>query len=98
MPGVSPASAAPEPELSPPPPAPVSPPNEVDEGAKTVVSDAHLRAWWAFYRAVRPENQQTEDDAMAHFQRCFPRNSVTRVRIRALRGPQKSGPKGNAAE
>jgi hypothetical protein len=62
------------------------------------VSDAVLNAWWEFYKVVRPAHLRKDDDMQAHFDRCCPDKSVARARIRALRGPQKTGPKAGSAE
>ncbi len=62
------------------------------------LSEAHLQAWWAFYQAVRPSSEQTSNDMAEHIARCFPEHSVSRSRLRDLRGPQKRGPKPKAAE
>ncbi len=66
--------------------------------SKPPIGDEALKAWWAFYRLVRRVEQQTEEDALACFARCCTDHSLARARLRALRGPQKSGPKpGRAA-
>jgi hypothetical protein len=77
---------------------PKGPGSEVRPDPSRPVSEAHLEAWWAFYRKVRAEHEQSEEDAIAHFDQCFPDKSVTRNRIRGLRGRQKSGPKAKPAE
>lgn len=65
---------------------------------KPALSDAHLRAWWAFYVAVTTQASETEENAIAHVARCFPSHSVSRPRIRQLRGKGKRGPKPQVAE
>ena len=57
------------------------------------VSDAHLRAWFEFYKAVTTGTEDTEDYAWSHARRCFPGKTVSRDRVRAIRGSQRRGPK-----
>jgi hypothetical protein len=69
--------------------------NEATKGPR--VSDAHLQAWFEFYKKVHIGPGDTEDRAVEFARRCFPDKSVSRDRIRALRGSLKRGPK-KAAE
>ena len=62
------------------------------------LSEAHLQAWWTFYRAVVPPHEDTEARASSHLQRSFPGFSVARNRIRRLRGAGRPGPKPRTAE
>jgi hypothetical protein len=58
------------------------------------VSDPHLKAWFDLYRQVYTGAAETEANAVASARGMFPSKSVSRDRIRALRGSQKRGPKG----
>jgi hypothetical protein len=78
-------SAGPRPPFA----APAADPNQ--KGPR--VSDAHLQAWFAFYKAVTPITEDTEDYAWTHARRCFPEKTVSRERVRDLRGSHKRGPK-----
>jgi hypothetical protein len=68
-------------------------PSQEPESKKPRVSDAHLQAWFEFYRKVHTEVEDTEDRAAEFARICFPGKSVSRDRIRALRGSLKRGPK-----
>jgi hypothetical protein len=57
------------------------------------VADAHLKAWFEFYKAVHPPSEDTEDRALEFARQCFPGKSVSRDRVRELRGNVKRGPK-----
>jgi hypothetical protein len=57
------------------------------------VTNPHLQAWFEFYKVVTPETEDTEDYAWAHARRCFPDKTVSRERVRELRGSLKRGPK-----
>jgi hypothetical protein len=57
------------------------------------VSDAHLQAWFEFYKKVHTGAEDTEDRAAESARVNFPGKSVSRGRIRALRGSLKRGPK-----
>jgi hypothetical protein len=81
----------PPPDL-PPAPEPESEPQSPDTKGPRV-SDAHLRAWFEFYKAVHSTAEDTEERAVVFARHCFPGKSVSRDRIRALRGSVKRGPK-----
>jgi hypothetical protein len=57
------------------------------------VTEPHLRAWFEFYKTVRSEAEDTEDRALESARKNFPGKSVSRERVRALRGSQRRGPK-----
>jgi hypothetical protein len=57
------------------------------------VSDAHLQAWFEFYKKVHSEAEDTEDRALESARKNFPGKSVSRDRVRSLRGTQRRGPK-----
>jgi hypothetical protein len=57
------------------------------------VSDAHLNAWYEFYKATHAPSDDTEDRAVEFARHCFLGKSVSGDRIRALRGSVKRGPK-----
>ena len=57
------------------------------------VSDAHLQAWFDFYKAITAQAEDTEGHAWSHARRCFPGKTVSRDRVRTLRGSQRRGPK-----
>jgi hypothetical protein len=57
------------------------------------VSDAHLQAWFEFYKKVHTEAEDTEDRALESARLNFPGKSVSRDRVRALRGSLRRGPK-----
>jgi hypothetical protein len=86
----------PEPEPAPAEPEKTPPP--LDEAAEPAqrgprVSDAHLQAWWEFYKKTHSNSEDTEDRALEFARLCFPGKSVARDRVRALRGTVKRGPK-----
>ncbi len=80
--------------------APAAPPQAELKAAvtKAPASDATLNAWWSLYKTLREAHQRDDDDMRAHFEQCCPDKSVTRLRLRGLRGRQKPGPKANPAE
>jgi hypothetical protein len=57
------------------------------------VADAHLQAWFEFYKKVHTEAEDTEDRALESARLNFPGKSVSRDRVRALRGSLRRGPK-----
>jgi hypothetical protein len=57
------------------------------------VTDPHLQAWFEFYKKVHGEAEDTEDRALESARMNFPGKSVSRERVRALRGSQRRGPK-----
>jgi hypothetical protein len=57
------------------------------------VSEEHLKAWFALYRQVYSGPAETEAIAVASARGMFQGKSVSRDRIRALRGSQKRGRK-----
>lgn len=65
---------------------------------KKPVSDATLRAWWDLCRTLKPTDQWDIDELREFFDQCLPDKFASRDRIRQVRGPQKSGPKSQAAE
>lgn len=58
------------------------------------VSDAHLKAWYEIYQQAYTGAADTEANAIASARGMFPGKSVSRDRVRELRGAQKRGPKG----
>lgn len=59
------------------------------------VSDADLKAWYELYgRVYGGTKEDTEATAVKSAQGMFPTKSVSRDRVRDLRGEQKRGPKG----
>lgn len=60
------------------------------------VSDAHLKAWYALYCSVYP-GDTLESHAVKSAQGMFPDKTVSRDRVRELRGPQKRGRKATDA-
>lgn len=72
----------------------VAPTNEAGAPA----SAATLNAWWGLCKSLRPADAWTMPELQAFFRRCLPDKSVSRDRLRDLRGKQKSGPKERAAE
>ncbi len=60
------------------------------------VSEADLKRWFTFWSGIYPIELQTEPSAIAHAQLTFPKNTVSRARIREVRGAQKSGRKSSA--
>jgi hypothetical protein len=79
--------------MAPAPPSSLALPAPVETSSKATLPEAHLKAWWTFYRAVTDPLAETEDYAREHVARCFPSHSVTRDRIRKLRGDGTPGPK-----
>ena len=73
--------------------APTVPQDDGSETKAPRVSDAHLAVWYEFYKATHSVNEDTEDRAVEFARQCFPGKSVSRDRIRALRGAVKRGPK-----
>jgi hypothetical protein len=72
-----------------PPELPAEPPQKGPP-----VADEHLRAWYDLYQKVYSGTAaDTEGNAHASAQGMFPGKSVSRERIRALRGAQKRGRK-----
>jgi hypothetical protein len=70
-----------------------------EPSGKPPLSAKNLAHWWSFYRAVTPPEKETEEWAQEYVRVCFPENTVTRARIRELRGKiQKSGRKPKLAE
>jgi len=57
------------------------------------VSDAHLNVWYELYRQVYTGATDTEDMALKSARGMFPGKSVSRAKIRTLRGAQKIGRK-----
>jgi hypothetical protein len=86
--------------IPPPPPDILAPPfsEPKNSTSKPPVSATTLNAWWELYKTVREPVHRTDDDMVAHFAQCLPEHSVTRVRMRAVRGKQKTGPKPKSAK
>lgn len=57
------------------------------------VSDEHLRAWHDLYRRAYSGSVDTEEMALSSARGMFPGKSVSRERVRALRGRQRRGRK-----
>jgi hypothetical protein len=69
-------------------------PADVDAEQKgPPVAPEHLRAWYELYRRVYTGAADTEATALASARGMFPGKSVSRDRIRELRGTQKRGRK-----
>jgi len=73
-------------------------PETADAAPKKAVSEAALEAWWGLYQAVRLPHERNDDDMATHFDQCLPDKSVTRARLRTIRGKPKPGPKSATAE
>jgi hypothetical protein len=72
-------------------PTKIEPTEPTQKGPR--VPDPHLKAWFDFYKAIHSSIEDTEDRALEHARQCFPGKSVSRDRVRALRGSVKRGPK-----
>jgi hypothetical protein len=84
-----------EPE-APPVPAEVEAPEPEQKGP--AVSQDHLKAWFDLYqRAYSGSATDTEANAVASARGMFPGKSVSRERVRDLRGAQKRGRKADDA-
>jgi hypothetical protein len=57
------------------------------------VADTHLQAWFEFYKKIHSEAEDTDDRALGSARMNFQGKSVSRERVRALRGSQRRGPK-----
>jgi hypothetical protein len=57
------------------------------------VSDVHLKAWFEVYRQAYTGASDTEANAVASARGMFPGKSVSRDKVRDLRGEQKRGRK-----
>ncbi|HZR74537.1 hypothetical protein [Bradyrhizobium sp.] len=57
-----------------------APPMEENKGP--AISPAHLKAWFEFYKKI--DGEMREDPAWDHARMCFPKNSITRQKIRDL--------------
>ena len=68
-------------------------PAEADSNSGPPVAQSYLDAWHELYRKVYTGASDTEETALQSAQGMFPGKSVTRAKIRALRGKQKRGPK-----
>jgi hypothetical protein len=68
-----------------------SPGEPTDKGLP--VSEAHLQAWYEVYKQAYRGAADTEDTALKSARGMFPGKSVSREKIRELRGPQKRGRK-----
>jgi hypothetical protein len=66
--------------------------------SKTRVGDTSAASWFAFYKATWPPEWETEDDVAAHFAMNFPKHTLSRERLRGLRGKGKQGPKPRVAD
>ena len=81
------------------PATPIEKPEIEDLSQKgPAVSEEHLKAWFDLYRQVYSGAVDTEANALASARGMFPGKSVSRDRVRALRGTQKRGPKGSPAK
>ena len=78
------------PDIAPTPDLPEA--NEPTERGPPV-SEAHLQAWYEVYRQVYQGAADTEDTAVRSARGMFPGKSVSRDKIRKLRGAQKRGRK-----
>jgi hypothetical protein len=67
------------------------PAEEIQKGPP--VSDAHLRAWFDVFRQAYTGAADTEANALASARGMFPGKSVSRDKVRELRGEQKRGRK-----
>lgn len=57
------------------------------------VSPAALKSWWATWSNDPTSTYASEKQILEAVKQAFPDNSVSRDRVRELRGPQKRGPK-----
>jgi hypothetical protein len=78
-------------QQSKPEPSETADPPEQEKGPS--VSPEHLREWFELYKKVYQGPQDTEANALASAAGMFPGKSVSRDRVRALRGAQKRGRK-----
>jgi hypothetical protein len=83
----------PKPEPEPSVPSPVPATDEAGASKEPPVSEDLLRDWYVLYRKAYTGAQDTEDNALKSALGTFPGKSVTRKRIRNLRGTQKVGRK-----
>jgi hypothetical protein len=62
------------------------------EGIETMLSpDPHLKAWFELYSQVYQGAEDTEDRALGSARGMFANKSVSRERIRKLRGARPMG-------
>jgi hypothetical protein len=73
-------------------PAPASLPESPPQKGPSV-SDRDLQAWFEVYRSAYNGAADTEDNALASARGMFPGKSVSRDRVRELRGVQRRGRK-----
>jgi hypothetical protein len=84
-------------EARPAPPAvPDSPPEPEQKGPR--VPEPLLKEWFAVYSKAYAGTEDTEDRAVESARGMFPGKSVSRERVRILRGARKRGPKPKTAE
>jgi hypothetical protein len=82
-----------------PPPTPAVPalqqdkPDDAEQSPLPRVSDHLLRKWHDLYKEAYPGSQDIEERAIASATGMFPGKSVSRQRVRDLRGAQKRGRK-----
>jgi hypothetical protein len=81
------------PWIKPKPPTPEPEPEEPIAEKGPPVSEEHLRLWYDLYRRAYQGAADTEATAIKSATGMFPGKSVSRDRIRALRGAQKPGRK-----
>lgn len=74
------------------PPQPEIPTEQKPATKKLRLPDPFLMEWWTLYRKAYP-NDLGEAHAIKSAEGMFHGHSIARERIRALRGPQKRGPK-----
>src|ERR1700733_2153234 len=75
-----------------PPAIPRAPEPDVPQKGPSVASD-HLKAWFDLYQRVYIGAEDTEEIALTSARGMFPGKSVSRDRVRELRGAQKRGRK-----
>ncbi|MBB5716608.1 hypothetical protein [Sphingomonas aerophila] len=57
------------------------------------VSSAELERWWSARKSDPANHDATEEADLIAARAAFPQNSISRERVRELRGPRKRGPK-----
>jgi hypothetical protein len=85
--------------IKPTAPQPITPPEpepDVPQKGPAVAPD-HLKAWFDLYRRAYAAAADTEETALSSARGMFPGKSVSRERVRALRGEQRRGRKPSEA-
>jgi hypothetical protein len=66
------------------------------KGGDKPVPEAKLKAWFEAWKSLYPPELQTNDTGLEHARLTFPKNKVTRDRIRLLRDAKTPGRKRSA--